>query len=522
MIDFNPSRNLTARRRSVCFTALFLLTGLRATSLPAQSFTNLHNFTATSGTLSTNRDGANPEAGLTVSGNTFYGTAYYGGGWGNGTAFALHSDGTGFTNVLTFTALAGSPFPITNSDGANPFAGLISSGNTLYGTANSAGTYGSGTVFSLNTDDMGFTNLYSFTGGSDGAGPDAGLVLSDNTLYGTTVSGGTNNNGTVFAVNADGLGFTNLHTFTTPSGPFPATNSEGANPYAGLISSGNTLYGTANFGGTNGSGTVFALNTDGTGFTNLHTFTRGGYNAQNYFTNSDGANPNGTLILSGNTLYGTAETGGSSGTGTIFAVNTDGTGFTNLHTFTTATQGGSPNYFSFNSDGAAPGAGLILSGNTLYGTTSSGNAHGTGTVFAITTNGTGFTTLYDFTAVSGSAGHNLKGINNDGARPNGLILSGNTLYGTASAGGSSGNGTVFGLSFPPPQLTSILSGTNLVLTWPASVAGFSYAGYVLQSTTNLVAPVVWATNSPAPVLANGQLTVTNPITGTQQFYRLSQ
>ena len=100
-----------------------------------------------------------------------------------------------------------------------------------------------------------------------------------------------------------------------------------------MILSGNTLYGTASAGGSSGNGTVFAVNTDGTGFTNLHSFTATS-GSQAYGTNSDGANPYGGLILSGNTLYGTARYGGSSGNGTVFAVNTDGTGFTNLHSFT--------------------------------------------------------------------------------------------------------------------------------------------------------------------------------------------
>src|SRR6185436_1302472 len=122
------------------------------------------------------------------------------------------------------------------------------------------------------------------------------------------------------------------------------TNSDGATPVAGLILSGNTLYGTAHNGGNAGFGTLFAINTDGTGFTNLHTFTG----------ISDGANPSAGLVLSGNTLYGAAKRGGSSGAGTVFAVNTNGTGFTTLHSF----NGGS--------DGINPYAGLILSGNTLY------------------------------------------------------------------------------------------------------------------------------------------------------------
>jgi len=110
----------------------------------------------------------------------------------------------------------------------------------------------------------------------------------------------------------------------------------------------------------------------------------------------------------------------------------------------------------------------------------------------------------------------------DGAQPvAGLVLSGNTLFGTTHRGGdSAGDGTVFSLSFPPPQLTLIPSGPNLILRWPANYAGFEYTGYTLQSTTNLAAPV-WTTVSPGSVVVDGQNTVTNPVSGTQQFYRLA-
>src|SRR5690242_17556371 len=102
--------------------------------------------------------------------------------------------------------------------------------------------------------------------------------------------------------------FTTLYSFsaTTPSDCLP--NSDGAEPTAGLILSRNTLYGTASQGGDSGDGIVFAVNTDGTGFSPLYAFS-----AQSSFcgegTNSDGASPN-AVLLSGNTLYGTAQYGG--------------------------------------------------------------------------------------------------------------------------------------------------------------------------------------------------------------------
>src|SRR5439155_1221025 len=111
-------------------------------------------------------------------------------------------------------------------------------------------------------------------------------------------------------------------------------------------------------------------------FTTLHSFTMGGNNSSGFYTstNSDGAYPLASLILSGSTLYGTAAQGGSSGYGTVFAVNTDGTGFRNLHSFA-ATSGSFP---YGNSGGASPFAGLILSGSTLYGTASAGGSSGSG------------------------------------------------------------------------------------------------------------------------------------------------
>src|SRR6266481_1527225 len=103
-------------------------------------------------------------------------------------------------------------------------------------------------------------------------------------------------------------------------------NSDGAYPNAGLILSGNTLYGTASQGGSYGWGTVFAVNTDAAGFTTLHSFTAASTSSSGAYTNSGGADPQAGLILSGNTLYGTAAGGGSSGNGTVFSVNTNGTG----------------------------------------------------------------------------------------------------------------------------------------------------------------------------------------------------
>ena len=409
----------------------------------AQTFTNSYSFTG-------GGDGANPFGSLILSGNTLYGTARFGGVPFEGTLFAININGTGFTNLHTFTATA-------TNDGANPYAGLILSSNTLYGTAYSGGDSGNGTVFAVNTNGAGMTNLHYFSAvdfatetNNDGANPYAGLALVGKTLYGTTVFGGSSAVGTVFAVNTDGTGFTNLHSFT---------GLDGTAPLGTLVLSGNTLYGTTKGDAVVSDGTVFAINTDGSGFTNLYYFTPF---SGPYFTNSDGTMPVGGLILSGNTLYGTASQGGANGNGTVFAINTNGT-FSTLYNFTAldAKTG------TINTDGASPWGALTLVGQTLYGTATAGGATGNGTVFAVNSDGTGFTNLHNFTAPSGP-----RSTNSDGATPYGsLIVSGNNLYGTTTAGGRSGFGTVFGLAAP---------GFFIVPTFDVSI------------TTNSQAPAIMA------------------------------
>ena len=447
-------------------------------------FTNFYTFTGVG-------DGANPQAGLILSSNgtTLYGTASRGGSNNQGTLFAIRTDGSGFTNLHSFTG---------GNDGANPQAGLIlsSNGTTFYGTAYFGGSNGNGTIFAIQTNGSGFTNLHTFTAEvnntqGDGAFPPAGLILSSNgtTLYGTAYFGGSHNKGTLFAIRTDGSGFTNLHSFTG--------GNDGAYPQAGLIlsSNGTTLYGTAYGGGSNGNGTLFAIQTDGTGFTTLYSFTPEVNN-----TNGDGANPQAGLILSSNgtTLYGTAYAGGSNDKGTLFAIQTDGSGYTNLHSFTGGTGG---------NDGAYPQAGLILSSNgtTLYGTAYGGGTNRTGTLFSIQTDGSGYTNLYTFTATSGF----MNPTNGDGANPKaGLILSSNgtTLYGTAYAGGSNGNGTLFALDLMQTQ-----QGTNpQSIKFGALKSSYMEIGtapFALKATASSGLPVSFDVTGPA-LLSNNLVVIT--------------
>jgi uncharacterized repeat protein (TIGR03803 family) len=94
------------------------------------------------------------------------------------------------------------------------------------------------------------------------------LLLMGDKLYGTTASGGASYAGTIYVIGTNGAGYKTLHSFTNVD----YTNSDGAEPYCALVSSGTALYGTTIAGGTYGSGTVFMLNTNGTGFATLHRF----------------------------------------------------------------------------------------------------------------------------------------------------------------------------------------------------------------------------------------------------------
>lgn len=435
----------------------------------AQTFTTLYNFNQVT------NDGTGPQGGLVLLGNTLYGTTSGGGANGSGTVFKINTDGNNYSIAYNFSAVD----PITNGDGALPDAGLTLAGTTFYGTAPYGAASGDGAIFAFNTDG-GFTNLYSFTNGPDksegvdGSRPHGGVVLSGDTLYGTAEIGGIWDVGTVFAVGTNGTDFTVLHSFN---------GTDGALPVAGLVISSNTVYGM-----TTTSGNIFSVNTDSMEFSNIYTFS-----SLINGTNGDGFAPQDGLILSGNTLYGTADLGGSSGDGTVFAINTDGTGFTNLHSFSGAT------------DGAGPLGGLLLVGNALYGTTQAGGASGYGTVFEINTNGLGFTTLHAFNQ-------------SDGATPYaGLIYSGGVLYGTTYEGGSNSAGTVFALALAPapPPLTIVQSGTNVILTWPATAIAFT-----LRCNTNLLC-AAWSVVSTEPTIVNGLNTVTNSIYGTENFYQLT-
>jgi uncharacterized repeat protein (TIGR03803 family) len=209
------------------------------------------NGALTTPVLFADTNGANPAALVLGNDGNFYGTTAWGGNvsvfkLGFGTIFRLSPDGT-FTNLYVFTGGA--------SDGGFPYANLVQGNDgNFYGAAFNGGKYNGGDVFRITPQGQ-FTNLYSFTGGSDGAWPYSALVQgSDGNFYGTTYSYGNYHDGTIFGMTTNG-GLTLLISFTGTNG-----SVLGANPQGSLVqgTDGN-FYGTTYGGGIYNQGTVFRL-----------------------------------------------------------------------------------------------------------------------------------------------------------------------------------------------------------------------------------------------------------------------
>jgi len=174
----------------------------------------------------------------------------------------------------------------------------------------------------------------------------------------------------------------------------------------------------------------------------------------------------GGLVLPGDTLYGTTSESVSGTGGTVFKMATDGTGFTVL---------------SDGSDGASPQAGLLLSGGAFYGTTAAGGVAGAGTVFRVNEDGTGYAMLHSFSPVSLDT-------NSDGSTPMGtLALSGTSLYGTTKSGGTyyalMSTNPILPLSQWTPVATNVLSASgNFTITVTNTVnSNVPHRFYILET-----------------------------------------
>ena len=423
------------------------------TAPPSVTFTTLHSFDFA--------DGYEPTAGLVQATNgKLYGTTSQGGTNEQGSLFSITT-----TGMLTLLH----SFDIT--DGLMPYAGMTQGTNgMLYGTTYSGGASGgNGTIFAL-TPGGALSSVYVFclhAGCPYGSSPYGGLIQGTNgKLYGTTQSGGANQEGTVFEVTPAGS-LTTLHRFT---------GGDGAGPLAGLLqATDGNFYGTTQYGGTNGDGTAFSINSSGN-LTLLYSFC-----SQSNCT--DGEQPVASVMqtadgrIYGTTYYGGGNAACAGGCGTIFTISPAGQ-LATLHSFDEA-------------DGAGPAGSLIqATDEKVYGVTSGGGTIGAGTVFSITPAGI-LSTLHSFCAQPCS----------DGANPFGGLVqdTDGSFYGTAAAGGAYGAGTAFSLSVglgpfvatnpvsgKPGAAVKIL-GANLIgatsVTFNGTAAVFTVVSHSLIVTT---------------------------------------
>ena len=369
-------------------------------------------------------DGANPASGLVLIDGSLQGTTLNGGLQGAGASFRAALDGSTLETLKSFSG----------SDAAHPQGGLLVSGSGFFGVSQAGGSSGTGTVFERKVDGTvsiirSFNSVAAHTGTNvGGASPSGSLAVSGSVLYGAASTGGTNGNGTIFWVANNGANFTVLKEFSLLDSKF-GTNSDGAQPRGGLVLAGGKLYGTTSAGGTGGTGVIFAMDTTGANYTVLHHFSPLDTVAA---ANADGAMPCGGLVVSNGVIYGTTLSGGAGGKGAVFAIDTDGSDFLTLYSFTAS-----------HADGAAPAAGLSQSGNVFYGVTSAGGGGGTGTVFALDPFVPDFRVFHHFEPVVAD------GTNDFGAHPVAPLLRvGSALFGTAFAGGPGGTGTVFRVPIP--------------------------------------------------------------------------
>jgi uncharacterized repeat protein (TIGR03803 family) len=423
----------------------------------------------------------------------------------------LHGAGTAFwmapdgTNFSAFRTFTNAP------DAGNPQGEFSLSGGRFFSTTLGGGGSGTGTVIAGQTNGSvavlrSFSALDANTAtNSDGASPNAALAISGATVFGATTAGGAAANGTLFALTTNGATFTVLHDFTLLDSQ-AGTNTDGASPQGGVILSGDKLYGVASAGGAGGCGVIFSIGTNGANFAALHSFSPLDPLTG---TNTDGAFPLGGLVLSNATLYGTTISGGSGGSGTIFSLQTNGGGFAVWHDFAAVDP-----VTKTNADGASPCAALLLSSNALYGTASAGGAGAAGTVFSLNLVGAQFATLRSFSAVANN------GTNADGAFPVAPVTrAGNTLYGTTFAGGPGAVGTVFGVAIPAPVvITSILNNLNGSVT--LNFSGGPNSTNVVQATSDLSAtPIIWQNVSTNLADGNGWWQFTDVTISSNRFYR---
>ncbi|HZT43586.1 MAG TPA: choice-of-anchor tandem repeat GloVer-containing protein [Chthonomonadaceae bacterium] len=490
---------VTFIRTSLAMTflgGLLLLAGVAA--FGQATFTNIHNFASS--------EGAAPyDAFIIGSDGNFYGAASSNGAHGSGAIIKATLSGAVTTLYSFSTATVQGPLLI-NSDGDLPWGALVEgSDGDFYGTCYVGGANGTGTIFKV-TPSGTLTVLHTFSAldssnhNADGARPVAGLAIgADGNFYGITTAGGTNGFGAFYKITSGGQ-FTTLHSLL---------GTEGVEASGIITGSDGNFYVTCPNGGANVTlGSVLQITPAGA-VTVLHSFAG---------APSDASGPENALIEgSDGNFYDTSVSGGVNNKGTVFKITPGGT-VTILHAFN-------------GTDGYWPNSSLVqATDGNFYGTVEYGGTSGNGTLFKITPGGT-FTLLYNFSAFASGQK------NSDGAYPFAGMVEGSdyNLYGTTSAGGQNGLGTLFQLNvhlIPPPTLSGLHPGSvnaagpafTLIVKGAAFLDTSSVNWIEGASTTPLSTTFVSATQLkaavPASLIASPkkvQISVTTPSAGTSNL-----
>lgn len=289
------------------------------------------------------------------------GLAKSGGEKGGGVIYSVDIDSKKLTTLKNFEAPATSPEELTELPNGY-----------LYGVTRYGGIYDYGVVYRIKPDGTDYSILHHFTK-IEGTHPRCKLLFASNgLLYGTTTSGGLNEeHGSIFSIAPDGSNFTKLIDMDVSSGNFDFNESliEGLDGF---------LYGCAARGGKHGIGTIFRLGKDGSGFSKIYDFMISG----------GGIPEAGLLQLSDGTLYGTTRYGGNNEFGTIFKISPDGSNYKNIL------------HFNFQNGFTTSGPLSQLSDGRLIGATLFGGAYFSGLIFTIKPDGSSFSVLYNFNNTS--------------------------------------------------------------------------------------------------------------------------
>lgn len=309
-----------------------------------------------------NDGGRYPESGLVEFKRILYGTTMFGGDNDNGI-------------IYSFDPLTGIQRKLFDFDeftsGSGPAAGLTLYENIFYGATREGGLHGHGTLFSFDPSTESFQILFDFDEFTSGSMPSAALTLYNDRLYGSTIIGGANDDGTLFLYDLIEGKYQKLYDFDRIA--------SGEQPYASLTFYNNRFYGLTGFGGINGNGVIFSLDP----ITNE-------YQKLIDLDSSIGFLSVAALVPFGGKLYGSTRISG--GTGNYLFVFDPITGL--IKKLTPSSFDGLP--------GLSPAADFILFEDKLYGTTLSGGVNLNGTIFSIDPTSDIYSKLNDFSWFNGA------------------------------------------------------------------------------------------------------------------------